>query len=421
MLIFKLIAESLKFAWGSLKTNLLRTILSLFVITIGIFNIIGVLTLVDSLEKNMKDSFSFLGAGIIYIEKWPFIGSKDFPWWKYYKRPEASYSDFKFLEKNLKNHEGMAIFAVRGNSIIKSGASSMSEVSLLGGTYGYRDLFDLEYEKGRYFTAQETEVGKNVAIIGSEVAKTLFPLSDAIGKYISVKGHRFVVIGTLKKEGDNIIGLPSNDNTCIIPYHAFRKIITTGRGRRGIASRIGVKGTTGDIGLQALENEIAGLMRRKRGLKPKEEDNFALNRPEAIASAISSVFDVLSIAGWVIGGFAILVGGFGIANMMFVSVKERTYIIGIQKSVGAKNYFILLQFLFEAIFLSMIGGIAAILIVFLLSVVINLFPLGGFELIFSIKNTFVGLTISALIGVLSGLVPAAVAAQLHPVVAIRSK
>ncbi|MEQ8240175.1 MAG: FtsX-like permease family protein [Cyclobacteriaceae bacterium] len=172
-----------------------------------------------------------------------------------------------------------------------------------------------------------------------------------------------------------------------------------------------------DIGLVELEAELRGLMRKKRGLKPKAEDNFALNRPEAIANFIGSTFDIIGIAGWVIGGFSILVGGFGIANIMFVSVRERTNIIGIQKSLGAKNYFILFQFLFESIFLSLIGGGIGITLVWLLSFA----SIGSLELELSISNVALGLGVSAAIGIASGIIPAAMAARMDPVIAIRTQ
>jgi putative ABC transport system permease protein len=187
-------------------------------------------------------------------------------------------------------------------------------------------------------------------------------------------------------------------------------------GRNGLEPTIAAKGLETDIGLVALENELTGLMRAKRGLKPTQEDNFALNKTEFIQNAIGSIFDVISVAGWVIGGFSILVGGFGIANIMFVSVRERTNIIGIQKSLGAKNYFILFQFLFEAICLSLIGGGTGILLVYFLSFV----QLGSLELILSFNNILLGLGVSSIIGVVAGIVPATMAARLDPVEAIRT-
>lgn len=219
----------------------------------------------------------------------------------------------------------------------------------------------------------------------------------------------------MEKQGENMLGAPTNDKNAIVPYGAFNKLFSIGRG--GVEPTIAVKGLDTDPGLQELEYEIKGVMRNIRGLKPREEDNFALNRPEMVAEAISSLFKVIGIAGWVIGGFSILVGGFGIANIMFVSVKERTNIIGIQKSLGAKNYFILFQFLFESVFLSLIGGGIGIFIVFLITII----PQDALKLLLSFANISLGLGVSVVIGVLSGIIPAVLASNLDPVIAIRSK
>ena len=197
----------------------------------------------------------------------------------------------------------------------------------------------------------------------------------------------------------------------------MRKLYLTGTGAwNELQSTIGIKGEVSDVGLVELENELRGLLRIRRGLQPLQKDSFALNRPEAIMNLIGQLFDVLSVGGWIIGGFSMLVGGFGIANIMFVSVKERTSIIGLQKSLGAKNYFILFQFLFESIFLSLIGGFAGLILVYLITFI----PLGSLEVVLSIKNIILGIGVASAIGVAAGIVPAAMAARLDPVAAIRA-
>lgn len=413
MIFLKLIWESVLFAMQALKSNLTRTILSLLGVTVGIFAIIAVFTLVDSLEKNIKSSFSFLGSNVVTVNRFQFVGGPDYPWWKYFRRPYSTYSEYTFLKEKLRNAEAVS-FSAGANTTVQFGSNSYKGTNLTGVTYTYKDVYDVPVQKGRFFTESEINGSRNVAIIGEKVANTLFPNAEPIGKEIKIKGAKFVVIGIFELEGEGLFEIASKDEAAMIPYGSFTKLFFVGK--NGIEPSIAVKGLESDIGMIALENELIGSLRAKRGLKPTEEDNFSLNKSEFIMNTLGSIFDVISGAGWVIGGFSILVGGFGIANIMFVSVKERTNIIGIQKSLGAKNYFILFQFLFEAVFLSLIGGVTGIIIVYGLTFL----QLGSLELILSLKNIVLGLGISSIIGVVSGIVPATLAAKLDPVEAIRA-
>src|SRR5258706_2377300 len=420
MFALRLIAESLGFAWKALRSNLLRTILSLLGVTIGIFSIIAVLTLVDSLKTNILDSLNFLGSDVIYVHKWPWgEGGKGSDWWKeYIKRPNASYAEYRFLKNNMQTSRVVSIYAGTGSNTIKAGSNGINKIEVDGASLDYEDLLEFNIETVRYLTSVEVEGGRNVDDVGHEIAKALFPkLDDPIGEYIKVKNLRFKIVGVIKREGESFMGLTSKDYSCIITYDAFRKIYQTGTGRwNEVGSVIGLKGEQDDFGLVELENEARGLLRVKRGLKPEKKDNFTMNRPEAVAKSLDGLFDVLGIAGWVIGGFSMLVGGFGIANIMFVSVKERTSIIGLQKSLGAKNYFVLFQFLFESIFLSMIGGLAGLFLVWLLTYA----PFGSLNVVLSAKNIVLGLGVSSIIGLVAGIVPAAMAARMDPVLAIRA-
>ncbi|MEO9870422.1 ABC transporter permease [Ekhidna sp.] len=417
MKIFKLVIESFRFAWSALRMNLLRTTLSLLGVTIGIFAIIAVFTLVDSLERSIKNSLSFLDANNLDIGRFPYEFGPNIPWWEYLKRPYATYEEYEFLKKNLNNAEGITIFASTGGKTVKYKSSSYNDVALVGVGHTHDEVYDVasDVEKGRYFTAAESYTGKNVAMIGYKIANKLFPSGESIGKEIKIKGLKYIVIAIFEEEGEGIFGDTGNDEVVLIPFQSFQKIFYSGR-RTGVEPNISIKGKTDDIGLVELEAEITGLMRSKRGLGPKDKNDFSVNRQDAIMNIIGSTFDVIGVAGWAIGGFSILVGGFGIANIMFVSVRERTNIIGIQKSLGAKNFFILFQFLFEAIFLSLIGGAVGLFLVWLLS----LASLGSLDLVLTMSNVILGLGVAGIIGVISGIVPALMAARLDPVIAIRT-
>jgi putative ABC transport system permease protein len=415
MIFLKLTLESLLFAWGSLKSNPFRTILSLAGVTIGIFVIIAVFTFVDSLENSIKNSFSFLGTNNINVEKWELSLDTNYPWWRYRNRPNPTYHEYARLAENLTSHKAITILATRGNVTLKRGNNNISGINVRGVTFDHHEIYSTPIEFGRYFTSREVSSGANVIIIGSTVAENLFLYTNPLNNEIKILGRVFTVIGVMAREGRNFLGTPSNDESCLIPINSFSRIYYMGK-RRGVNPTITVKGHDEDIGLVKLEGELRGLMRKIRGLKPAQEDDFSLNRPEAISNAVSAVFNSLTIAGGLIGGLAILVGTFGIANIMFVSVQERVPIIGIQKAVGAKTYFIMFEFLFESIFLSTVGGCIGMVMVYLLTYI----PMGTLEVVLSLKNVAVGLGISSLAGLLAGAIPAYQASMLNPVTAIRN-
>lgn len=415
MIIFlKLFNESIKMAWNALVANKLRTILSLLGITIGIMAIITVFTLVDSMEKNIRDNVQSLGDNTVYIQKWPWATGSNYEWWKYWQRPEADLTDFKEVKRRSYAAEAV-VFMASKNKSVEHASTVVENVSVVATTHDYDRIKSFDLAAGRYFTLLESNTGKNVCIIGMAVAQGLFGEQNPVGKSIKVFKRKLTIIGVFGVEGESIFG-NSVDNQVLLPIQWARQVMRIDR--RGSNPLVMVKGKPG-VSTDELKDELRGIMRSIRRINPRAEDNFALNEISVLSNSLESLFDILNIAGTIIGGFSILVGGFGIANIMFVSVKERTHLIGIEKSLGAKNWFILLEFLSEAVFLSLMGGISGLIIVYLLTFAAS--AVFDVEIYLTLSNIFTGIMISVSIGLISGIIPAYLASRLSPVEAIRSK
>jgi len=411
ILILRLIRESYIFAFQAIVVNKVRTFLSLLGITIGIFCVISVFTVFDSMENAIRKSIDSLGSNVLYIQKWPWAMGGDYPWWKYYQRPEPTLEDMKEIEKRSSLYDAVA-FMSQTNKTVKRSSNYIENVSVSGVSQDFNKVWDFELASGRYFSPIESVTGRPIAVIGADIASNLFPDEDPIGKKVKIFGRNIEVIGVIKKEGEDFFG-NSNDKTVVVPINYFKTLVNLDE----IGTTLIVKAKP-MVSNDELKDELTGIMRSIRKLKPSAEDNFAINETDIISKGFDSLFSVIAMVGWIIGGFSLLVGGFGIANIMFVSVKERTSIIGIQKALGAKNYFVLLQFLFEAVFLSLIGGILGLLIILIMTLIVS--ATTSFQLILTEGNIFLGIGVSALIGLVSGIIPAYSASRLDPVEAMRT-
>lgn len=412
MIILYILKESLIFAFNSLILNKLRTFLSLLGITIGIFTIISVFTVIDSLEKSIRNSIAKLGDNVVYVQKWPWAMGGDYPWWKYLNRPVPRISESKEIMDRSKLAKA-ATFMIFSRKTLQYNDRYINNVQIVAAEHSYENIRNFEIESGRYFSMFESSNGKNIAIIGSEVAKLLFKQTSPVGKTMKIQGKKVQVVGVFKKEGTDMFGMNMDDQV-LIPINYAKTIVDIRNERLG--PLVMVKAHEG-ITADELIDELTGIMRSIRRIKPRQDQNFALNQSSLISQGFDELFSIIDSVGWIIGSFSILVGGFGIANIMFVSVKEQTKLIGIQKALGAKNYFILLQFLYESIILALIGGILGLLLIYLLTYFIS-----SEEMEFSLDagNIIVGLIISVSIGIIAGIIPAYKAAKLNPVVAIAS-
>ncbi|KAF0198175.1 MAG: hypothetical protein FD166_1526 [Bacteroidetes bacterium] len=413
IIFIRLLRESYLFALSAIVVNKVRTILSLLGITIGIFSIISVFTVFDSIERTLRDSINTLGSNVLFVQKWPWAFGGDYPWWKYMKRPEPTMADLQEIQRRSQAAEA-STYLVQMNRTIKYAGSSVDNASVVAVSHDYNVVNSIEFADGRYFTPEESAGGRPVAIIGDEISRTLFENAEPLGKRIKVFGQQIEVIGLLKKEGEKSFG-NSNDNQVLIPVNFGRNFIDLKGDNIGAAIMVRAKPMVSN---EELTDELTGIMRSVRKLKPGVEDDFSINETSVITQGFDQLFNVVAIVGWIIGGFSLLVGGFGIANIMFVSVKERTAQIGIQKSMGAKNYFILQQFLFEAVFLSIFGGVVGLLIIFIITQLISAFS--DMNLVLTFGNIALGVTVSGVIGLVSGFIPAWSASRLDPVEAMRS-
>jgi len=410
-IFLKLLRESYLFALHEIAMNKVRTLLSLLGITIGIFSIIAVFTIFDSLESTIRTSINSLGNDVLFVQKWPWAMGGDYPWWKYMNRPEATPSELKEIQRRSQASTASG-YGAGVNQTIKYRDRSIDNAAIIMISEDYDKVMPVDIAEGRFISPLEFSSGRAVVVIGSDIATNLLQTTDPIGKKIRIFGMNTEVIGVTKKEGKNMFD-NSADNQLIVPINFARNHTDI----RELQGMIVVKAKPG-VSLDELRDELTGIMRSIRKLQPKAEDNFAINQTDIISKGFDQLFRVIAMVGWVIGGFSLLVGGFGIANIMFVSVKERTRIIGIQKSLGAKKYFIMLQFLFEAVFLSLLGGVLGLVIVFILAFTVS--QVFDMNLILTAGNIFLGISVSAFIGFVSGFIPAWNASRLDPVEAMRS-
>lgn len=411
----EIIGNSFKMAFQELWKNKLRAFLSLFGVTIGIFCIIGVLATVNSLEHNIQKEIKSLGTNTIYIDKWDYSagGGPDYPWWKYVNRPAPRYREVELIRERTPSANNVA-FVINANDQVEFGSNVLNGAVIYGITEEFPAIQPVEIAYGRMLTQSEFEQGAGVTVIGNEIAEKLVGDAErAVGKTITVRGRTNQVIGVIKKQGGQILGGWQLDQSVIFPYEYGRTIMN----EQNASPLILVKGKE-TIPTALLIDELSVAMRSIRKLTPTQELNFSLNDINEFSEAMSGIFASVNIGGWAIAALSLIVGMFGVANIMFVTVKERTSQIGLKKAIGAKPRVILTEFLMESAALCLIGGFLGILLVYVLTAIIS--SMLNFPIFISTANMILAITICVVVGVLAGIIPASQAARMDPVVAIRS-
>lgn len=402
------IYEGLKIALHAIWTNKIRAILTTIGIIIGIVAVTSMSTMIDGVDRGFEKSMSMLGRNVIYVQKWPWgLGSGEYKWWEYINRKEMKLDYVKDIRESSRYAEAVSAAASR-NATVRYKEKYANGVGIQGTTESFTRTASIDIEEGRFFTPEEDRTGSNVCVVGASVADALFENEYPLGKEVRIGGKRFVVIGILEKQG-KFLGLEDFDNRIIMPIHAFQQIYGL---RRNL--QIAVKFPNEEYQKEG-EYEIEGIMRRIRKIDPREDVDFAINKPEAFRQQYQAMTGAIYGIGIFLTALSLFVGGIGVMNIMFVSVKERTKEIGIRKAVGAKYYEILLQFLIESVIICFIGGIIGVGLSVLTTQIINQF----FVAYMDWSTVLVAFLISAFTGILFGFMPAYRAAKSDPIESLR--
>jgi putative ABC transport system permease protein len=374
--------------------------------------------MIDSLELNIRQSFDRLGNDVMYVDKWSWADEDgEYKWWEYLKRPNVTKAEMELLQQELQGASSVSMSARNQGCTVKYGDNNITQATQLLVSDDYDKSREFKVIDGRFISKQEFETGAAVAILGHSYYTQLFKNGEnALGELIFVNGNKLEIIGVLEKEGKSMIDI-SFDNTITSPLNYGMQTIGL-KSTDDKEQKLVIRAKT-NMPKDELMAEIRGNMRAVRHLKPKDKDNFSINELSIFTNKLTEIFSVINLAGLIIGLLSILVGGFGIANIMFVSVKERTNLIGIKKALGARKSYIIFEFLIESILLCIVGGAVGLLLVYGLALIVT-YTL-DFSIFLSLQNILKGVVISSVIGLVAGLLPAISAANLDPVEAIRSK
>jgi putative ABC transport system permease protein len=377
-------------------------------IFIGITVVVLMSTAIKGIDNSFQDGISALGSDVLYIDKWAWFSNED--WWKLRNRRNLDLADFEAFKELARLPLAVAP-VINSRQTVKYGEKRVEDVFLNGSNSDYVKTTNFTFDQGRFYNGVESNASRQVAVIGSEVSKKLFPRGDALDKTIKIGGANFKVVGVLAEQGSFILGPFNPDNQVFIPIGTiFKNYVAQHRG----TVTFNVRAPNPSM-VEETKAEAEGVMRKIRGLKYDEENDFSINQQEGLMANYNSVVGVIQIAGLFITGLSLFVGAIGIMNIMFVSVRERTKEIGIRKAIGAKKRTILTQFLLESSAICLLGGIAGLIAAILGSMILNQY----FPTSIQPDAVVIAIGVSAITGILSGFAPAYTAAKLDPVESLR--
>ncbi|MFI5236707.1 MAG: ABC transporter permease [Ignavibacteriales bacterium] len=400
--------EGLLIAFRALRANKVRTSLTMLGIFIGITVVVLMSTAIKGINNSFQSGISALGSDVLYIDKWAWFSNED--WWRLRNRRSIDMADYEHFKELARLPVAVAP-VINSQQTVKIGERRVDGVFLTGSNSDYVKTTNFTFDQGRFYNDVESNASRQVAVIGSEIFKKLFPRGDALDKTIKIGGANFKVVGVLSEQGSFILGPWNPDNQVFIPIGAiFKNFVAEHRG----TVTINVRAPNPSL-VEETKAEAEGVMRKVRGLKYDEENDFSINQQEGLMENYNSVVGVIQIAGLFITGLSLFVGAIGIMNIMFVSVRERTKEIGIRKAIGAKRRTILAQFLLESSAICLLGGLAGLLAAILGSMMLNQY----FPTSIQVDAAIIAIVVSGLTGILSGFAPAYTAAKLDPVDSLR--
>lgn len=400
--------EGLAIALRAIRANKIRSTLTMLGIFIGITVVVTMSTAIKGIDNSFQDGISSLGSDVIYIDKFAWFTNVE--WWRIRNRRNIEMADFEKFRQMTKLPLAVAP-VINTFQTVKFGERRVETINVNGSNADYVKTTNFSFDQGRFYSEIESNASRQVAVIGSEISKKLFPRGDALDKTIKIGAANYKVVGVLAEQGSFLLGPWNPDNQVFVPIGSiYKNFIARSRGTVTINVR-----AQNPAMLEDTKEEAIGIMRNIRGLSHFQENDFSVNQQEGLTDSYNSIVGVIQIAGLFITGLSLFVGAIGIMNIMFVSVRERTKEIGLRKAIGAKKRTILSQFLLESSVICLVGGLVGLLAAILLSMLINQFIPTSIQ----IDAVIIAITVSLLTGIISGLAPAYTAAKMDPVEALR--